>query len=76
MSSIESAPQTIPATTARTFSAAFAPPFAVIVSRSASSLASPHRCASAITGTSPAQDTRFGWSNLTDTALAVWDDRI
>ena len=63
MSSIESAPQTIPATSARTFAAAFAPPFAAIVSRSASSVASPHRWASAITGTSPAHDTRFGSSN-------------
>ena len=36
MSSIESAPQTIPATSARTFAAAFAPPFAAIVSRSTS----------------------------------------
>jgi hypothetical protein len=35
---------------------AFAPPFAAVVSRSASSLASPHRWASAVTGTSAAQD--------------------
>ena len=60
---MESAPQTIPPTSARTFAAAFAPPFAAIVSRSASSLPSPHRCASAMTGTSPAHDTRLGSSN-------------
>jgi hypothetical protein len=65
MSSIESAPQTIPAINPRTFAAAFTPPFAAIVSRSASSVASPLRWASAITGTSPTQDTRFGSSNRT-----------
>ena len=37
MSVIESAPQIIPATSALTFAAAFAPPFAAIVSRSTSS---------------------------------------
>ena len=43
MSSMESAPQTIQATSARIFAAAFAPPpFAVIVSRSVSSRGSPH----------------------------------
>jgi hypothetical protein len=57
-----------PATSARTFAAAFAPPFAAIVSRSASSAARPHQATSAITGTSPAQDTRFGSSNRTPIA--------
>jgi hypothetical protein len=55
---------TIPATRARTFAAAFTP----TVTRSASSASSPHRRASAITGTSPAHDTRFGSSNRAETA--------
>jgi hypothetical protein len=41
---------------------------AVIVSRSTSSRASPHRSASAITATSPAHDTRFGSSNRAEIA--------
>jgi hypothetical protein len=40
----------------------------VTLSRSASSLSSPQRCASAITGTSPAHDTRFGSSNRAEIA--------
>jgi hypothetical protein len=44
----------------RSPSMAFAPPFAAIVSRSPTSAARPHRRTSAMTGTSPAHDTRFG----------------
>jgi hypothetical protein len=58
----------MPATRARTFAPAFAPPLTVTLSRSASSLSSPQRCASAITGTSPAHDTRFGSSNRAEIA--------
>ena len=68
MSSIESAPATIPATSARIFTSAFAPPLAAIRSCSASSVASPHRWASASTGASPAHDTRFGSSNRAEIA--------
>ncbi len=60
---IESAPATMPSTTAITLVAAFA---AGTVNRSPSSRASPARSASPATGTSPADDTRFGSSNSTD----------
>ncbi len=64
MSSIESAPATIPATSAVTFPPAFAPlSDGTVNSRSASS-SSPASAASRITGTSPEADTRFGSSNL------------
>jgi hypothetical protein len=63
MSSIESAPATIPATNAGTFNRAFG---AGTVSRSATSASSPHPDASATTGASPAHDTRFGSSNAAD----------
>jgi len=76
MSEIESAPATIPATRAVTFAAAFAVPFPANVSVSASSAVSPHRAASAITGTSPAHDTRLGSSNRTLIAARAWDSRI
>ena len=62
-SEIESAPATIPNTTASSFVAAFA---AGTESRS-SSAGSPARVASADTGISPAHDTRLGSSNRTET---------
>jgi len=71
-----SAPATIPATSARTFTAAFAPPLTAIRSRSPSSAASPHRWAKVMTGASPAHDTRFGSSNRTLIAWRAWDGRI
>ena len=59
---MESAPATIPSTTASSLVAAFA---AGTESRS-SSAGSPARAASADTGTSPAHDTRLGSSNRTE----------
>src|SRR5689334_11563136 len=76
MSSIESAPHTMPATNARILNAALAPPFAAIFTRSRSRAGRPQRSASAITGTSPAHDTRFGSSNRTLIAARAWDSRI
>ncbi len=61
-SSIESAPATIPATTHPAFTAALTPHLPPGRTCSAASSPSPARCASAITGTSPACDTRFGSS--------------
>jgi hypothetical protein len=58
----------MPATTARIFAVAFAPPFAATRSRSAGSVVSPHRAASAITAARPPHDTRFGSSNRTEIA--------
>ena len=76
MSSIESAPQTMPAINARILTAPFAPPFAAIVNRSVSNIARLHRCAIAMTGTNPTQDTSFGSSNRTPTARRARDNRI
>ena len=56
-SSIESAPQTMPATTAAVFAAALTPPFAAIFTCSPSRAGSPHRRANAMTGTGPAHAT-------------------
>ena len=74
MSSIESAPATIPATSDITFAAGFAPaPLAalVITTCSATSAGRPTCSASATTGTSPASAIRFGSSNATSTAAAA-----
>ena len=68
MSSIESAPATIPATRAGTFRCALTPPLSAKVSLSATRSASPQACARATTGASPAVDTRFGSSNVADNA--------
>jgi hypothetical protein len=59
-----SAPPTIPATTQATFTCAFTPHRRPIRTCSPASAERPARCASAITGTSPARDTRFGSSNV------------
>jgi hypothetical protein len=76
MSLIESAPAIMPAIRAVIFAAAFALPFPASVRPSTSSAVNPHRAASAITGTSPAHDTRFGSSNRTLIAARAWDSRI
>ena len=65
ISSIESAPATIPATSAGTFNRAFGDG---TLSFSATSPDSPHDSASTITGSSPAHDTKFGSSKPADTA--------
>ncbi len=71
MSSIESAPATIPATSEVTFNPACAPlSFGTVRCVSASSR-SPACSASASTGTSPAVDTRFGSSNTADVVREV-----
>ena len=68
ISSIESAPATIPATSACTFKRAFGDG---TLSLSATSSASPHDSDKAITGASPAHDTRFGSSKPADIADAA-----
>jgi hypothetical protein len=60
--------RTIPATTAATLIAAFG---LGTVSEPATASCSPQRRANANTGTSPADDTRFGSSNATYTAETV-----
>ena len=75
MSSMLSAPATIPATSARNFAVALAPPRAAMRSCWVSSVASPQRVANASTAASPPQDTRFGSSNRTDIARRGWDSR-
>jgi hypothetical protein len=64
-SSMLSAPPIIPATTQGTFTWGFAPHRRAIRTCSPARSVRPARCASAITGTSPARDTRFGSSNVT-----------
>jgi len=66
MSSIESAPTTIPPTSDDTFNPAFAPLSVGTLRCSSASFPSPARSANASTGTRPAADTRFGSSNATD----------
>jgi len=58
-----SAPAIMPATSAGTFTCAFTPPATFNVSVSATKSARPARPANAMTGASPAHDTRFGSSN-------------
>ena len=68
MSSIESAPATIPPTSEATFNPAFAPlSVGTDISCSATRPCSPPRSANPSTGASPPHDTRFGSSNTADT---------
>jgi len=71
MSSIESAPATIPATSEATFNPAFAPLSVGTVRCWSASWPSPARSANLITGTSPADDTRFGSSNTVEICPGV-----
>jgi hypothetical protein len=71
MSSMLSAPATIPATSEATFNPALAPLSVGTLSRSSAKERSPTDSASASTGTSPAADTRFGSSNTADVAARV-----
>ena len=66
MSSIESAPAAIPATSDMTFAPAFAPAVPGTVSRSWARSPIPTDSARASAGTSPADTTRFGSSNAAD----------
>jgi hypothetical protein len=75
MSLIESAPATMPATRVVIFAAAFAVTFPATV-RPSTSAVSPQRAARAITGASPAHDTRLGSSNRTLIAARAWQSRI
>ncbi len=68
MSSMLSAPATIPATSEATFSPAFAPLSVGTRQVLWASSWSPADRASARTGTSPADDTRFGSSNTAEVA--------
>jgi hypothetical protein len=62
MSSIESAPATIPATSEDTFNPALAPLSVGTLNRSSASRARPTESANAMTGTNPAAPIRFGSS--------------
>jgi hypothetical protein len=71
MSSIESAPATMPPTSEATFNPAFAP-LSVGTLRCASARSrTPADSASASAGSSPADDTRFGSSKTADVARNV-----
>ena len=71
MSSIESAPATMPATSEATFNPAFAPLSVGTLSCWLASSCRPADRASPSTGTSPAADTRFGSSNTAEVAADV-----
>ncbi len=76
MSSIESAPATIPATSEATFNPALAPLSVGTVRCSSARTGSPAAEARARTGTSPAADTRLGSSNTAEVARGVWQSCI
>ena len=63
---MQSAPATIPATNAGTFRYALAPADLGTVTVEATSSDRPQDSANAITGASPAHDTRFASSNLVE----------
>jgi hypothetical protein len=71
MSSIESAPATIPATSALTFPLALTPLSVGTLSSSPADASNAAIWASRITGTNPAADTRVGSSNLAATTGRV-----
>ena len=68
---MESAPATIPATSDATFAPALAPLSVGTLNNRSASPDSPARAANRITGTSPAEPTRFGSSNTADVDFAV-----
>ena len=76
MSSMESAPATIPATSEVIFNPAFAPLSVGTVRCWWVSSPSPADRANARTGTNPADDTRFGSSNTAEVARDVWQSCI
>jgi hypothetical protein len=66
MSSMLSAPATIPATSDVTFTPAWAPLSVGMLKCRSANTASPARVASVTAGTRPADDTRFGSSKTAD----------
>src|SRR5680860_1506333 len=68
MSSMQSAPATIPATSAGTFRCAFTPPSDFNVRVSATRSPRPARCASAIVGANPAHETKLASSKTVEMA--------
>ncbi len=72
MSSMESAPASIPATRAVTFDPAFAPKDPGNVSHRSANSPRPVAAANAIAGTSPADDTRFVSSKDASRRLDLW----
>ena len=75
MSSMLSAPATMPATSAATFNPALAPLSVGTLNHSSASSCRPASWARRITGTNPDGDTRFASSKETDTAAGVWETR-
>jgi hypothetical protein len=71
MSSMLSAPATIPATSEDTFNPAFAPLSVGTLRCSSANRCSPADRANATIGTNPAHDTRFGSSNTAETARGL-----
>ena len=73
MSSMLSAPATIPATSEDTFNPGFAPLSVGTVRNSSANDRKPTVELSLSTGTNPAADTRFGSSNTADTTRRLWE---
>ena len=71
MSSMLSAPATMPATSEDSFNPGLAPLSVGTLNRSSASSRRPALPASAISGTRPAADTRLGSSNVADTTGRV-----
>ena len=71
MSSLQSAPATIPPTSEATFNPAFAPLSVATVRCSSARSRSPADSASASTGAKPPADTRLGSSKAADVARSV-----
>ncbi len=76
MSSMESAPATMPATKAATFNPALAPLSVGTLNHSSASSCKPAFWARRITGTSPVPDTRFSSLKEADTAAGVRETSI
>jgi hypothetical protein len=73
MSSMLSAPATIPATSALTFTAALHPPGLDSATCSPTSSDRPARSANAITGTRPTADTKLSSSNRLEIVRGAWE---
>jgi hypothetical protein len=79
MSSMLSAPATMPPTSDISFAVGKAPVLSFETGNRTCSLASagsPHRSARRTTGSSPPYPTRFGSSNRAETFAAAWEDCI
>ena len=76
MPPMESAPASIPVTSAMTDNPAFAPKYPDNVNHRFASSARPVETAKAIAGMSPAADTRLMWSKVADRDVDLWNSCV